>query len=482
MKNILTIVFITILPIQVFYAQKAKDILENGILVKSGKIIVLKYDTDAKDLRYDIARSFQNKNHPLNFTLLRDSTIFLGSKDGMNLYLKPLNPLNYSYSTKTEVIADPVNEEAASAVGIVVDVFKTTLKLFSSTKSNGVTALPDASYDTCETFHTIETNLKKIKELLENDEKISINEVFTELKTIQFSDSATVNKQLRNSASQKLKIENSYSSKEALISSTKKMIEEYTCEKSSAFITKYLFTFIFKDLFHVYEEQKKRLLSLQLAYSMVEKASRQAQVGGGEPGLYWCFKLSEVTLTKGKVAVYTITIKESGLKLSERGEIVAFEEKNSLKRAIRIKRFNRFVPEVSAGLAYTFFKYNTYGTSTDATGQQIVIASSQKIIRGFNVTTMVNCNWFISHSNVNPLWQVGIGITEVPTLVLGLGLRGIFGTSRMTFSGGIAMPWVKELDKLKIGDKVTGTSEIESDLKYQFLWPPKLYIGLQFNF
>ena len=44
------------------------------------------------------------------------------------------------------------------------------------------------------------------------------------------------------------------------------------------------------------------------------------------------------------------------------------------------------------------------------------------------------------------------------------------------------MTWIKELEKLKVGDEVTGTAAIDQDLKSAFSWPPKAYIGLQYNF
>lgn len=468
---------------QVAFAQNAKDVLENGIHIPSGNILIFKYDSAAKLIKFDAVKSLQDITKPIDFTTLEDSSIFLVDKGGINAYIKPLNPLNYAYSTENKIITDPINESAASALGIIIDVLKTTTKIIPATTSHGVTTVASISYDTCETFLNIETNLKEIQTLLQDDKKESINKIFNQLKAIQFIDSSTTNKQLRTAESGKLNIESGFSKTEDLLKATKKLIDNYNCVKPSSFTTKYIFTSIAKDLSVIYEEQKKRLTSLKSAYDIVEKARDLALIGGAEIGLSWCFKLDEIPSKVNKISIYTLTIKESGLKLSDKAEIVGIESKDILKKTFRVRKFQRFVPEISVGTAYTFFKYNTYGTTKDANGQEIIASPTKKSIRNLNITTMLNFNYFISNSPINPLWQIGVGInSEIPTLLTGFGLRGVLGTNRITISGGVAMSWIKELDKLKIGDKVSGTSDIDKDLKYQFSWPPKPYVGLQYNF
>ncbi len=483
MKQIILLITVITFLSQVTMAQQAKDILENGIHIISGKVIIIKYDFTSKVLKFDAAKSLQDIANPLDFTTLEDSTIFLVSKNGVNAYLRPLNPLNYSYATENKIITDPVNKEGATALGVIIDVLKTTTRVIPAKTSNGVTTMAPIVYDTCETFFNIETNLKQIQTLIKDNKKESINKVFIQLKAIQFIDSSTTNKQLRLSEVDKLSIESSFTKIENLIESTKKMIDVYNCDKPSGFITKYIFSSIAKDLSTSYEEQKKRLTSLKSAYDVVEKARDLALVGGGEIGLGWCFKLDEIPSKDGKISLYSLTIKESGLKLSDKAEIVTSESKDIIKRTFRVRRFQRFVPEVSVGSAYTFFKYNTYGTTKDMNGQEILASPTENYIKNLNITTMLNFNYFISNSPINPLWQIGVGVNSgVPALLTGFGLRGVLGTSRITISGGVAMTWINELDKLKVGDKISGTSDIEKDLKYQFSWPPKPYIGLQYNF
>ena len=102
---------------------------------------------------------------------------------------------------------------------------------------------------------------------------------------------------------------------------------------------------------------------------------------------------------------------------------------------------------------------------------------------------MVNFNYYMPNSPIHFLYQIGAGINSgIPTIITGFGIRSnINGIKRISISGGIALTWIKELDKLKVGDEVTGTSDIDKDLKFQFSWftkqyTPKSYIGLQYNF
>lgn len=193
--------------------------------------------------------------------------------------------------------------------------------------------------------------------------------------------------------------------------------------------------------------------------------------------------------------MYTLIIKGSGYKLSDKDEIISSETNEIIKRTVMARKFKRFITEVSTGTAFTFFEYPIYGTTSDSSGiktdNQYIASPEKSSVRNLNITTMVNFNYFIPNSNIHPLFQIGIGVNSgMPTLLSGVGLRltGIGSVSkskeshRVAITGGIAMTWIKELDKLKVGDQVSGTADIENDLKYQFSWPPRLYIGLQYSF
>lgn len=203
---------------------------------------------------------------------------------------------------------------------------------------------------------------------------------------------------------------------------------------------------------------------------------------GGDDVPKWYISQKAIAAKEGKISIYTVTIKESGYMLSDSKEIVSIESKEVNKKSLRVRKFQRIVPEVSIGTAFTFFKYNTYGTTSDSSGVLYVASPTENLIRNINITTMINYNYYIHNSPIHPLWQIGLGVNSgIPTLMSGFGLRTKTGQRRITITGGLAMTWVKELDKLKVGDKISGTDDIDKDLTFQFAKPTG-YIGIQYNF
>jgi ribosomal protein S15P/S13E len=471
---------------QVVIAQKASDILENGIQVKSDQKIFLQYD--GKVLKFALAKSFQDVTNPPDFLTLIDSTIFLASKSGVNIYLKPLNPLNYSFKGENKIVIDPVNEAASKAMKSITDLLgKVITDMKDAPPAEKV--VPNKNpilvvRDTCNDFEILKARAELIQSHLLINKKDSINEIFMKLKSIDFGDENATEKQILNLKKNISGIENHFKNLDEELLKFKGEIENYKCDIPEKFITKYIFNSILKEVSIVIGEQKKRLSNLQSAFNIVEKAQQSASLGGGENGLRWCQKVDEVPATEGKISKYSITINESGYNISKEGEIIVSESKDLLKRTINVRKFQRFVPEVSVGIAYTFFKYNTYGTTSDSTGQQFVAAPTENKVENINISTMINWNLFSPNSAIHPLIQTGIGINSgIPSFLLGGGLRfSNNAKNRLRIAGGLAMTWIKELDKLKVGDKVLGTSDIDNDLKYSASPKFSPYIGLQYNF
>jgi len=481
-KNILTSLAILICY-QFASAQKASDVLENGIHLKTGQKLFLQFDN--KVLKFDAAKSLQDPANPPDFTTLEDSTIFLVTKNGLNVYLRPFNPLNYSYNTENKVVIDPINEAAATALGSIIDVLGTVIPTKAAPPaaagSKSKVIIPPIK---CEKFKTLQTKVELIQTKLTDSKKAKTVEIFKKLKILDFADEASTKAELVIIKASVTEIENHFKEVAALIEEAKTEVKNYDCDFPESFTAKYIFNAILKDLATTMEEQKKRLDNLQTTYNLVEKAQQTASIGGGENGLRWCYKLDEVPSKEGKISICTITIKESGYKLSDKEEIVSIESKDALKRTFRVRKFQRFVPEVSIGTAFTFLKYNSYGTTSDSTGQQFVGSPTENMVRNLNITTMLNFNYYIPNSPIHPLYQLGVGINSgIPTILTGFGLRSnINGIKRLTISGGIAMTWIKELDKLKVGDKISGTDDIDKDYKYSSAPKFTPYVALQYNF
>ncbi|MGK4568490.1 hypothetical protein [Flavobacterium sp. 3HN19-14] len=139
-------------------------------------------------------------------------------------------------------------------------------------------------------------------------------------------------------------------------------------------------------------------------------------------------------------------------------EIIAEDGASKLEKVVRFRKFRRFIPEVSAGVAYTNLDFPKYDAVTDdATGDLKVSKIGNDNVKRLNLTVMINYNYFIENSDIHPFVQLGAGInTDFPTLLLGAGLRfNAFNGGRFALSCGFAGSWIKSLKSLKVGDIVT---------------------------
>jgi len=458
-------------------AQKASDVLENGIHVKAGQKIFLQYTNGI--LMYDATRSLTDEVHPPDFISLDDSLIFLLNKSAVNVYLTPpLNPVNFSFNTESKEILDPINVAATNSMGSIIEV------LHSKIQTPGPHAANSTKCDTL--FEFLDSCVVRIQRKLNDNQQTDINKAFTAFKSLSFNDEkktidsiVIIKKWMDN-------IEKHFTDLESDIKNANDALKKYDCGTTDmAFTIKYIFTNIFKEAIELETEQKKRFENLLTVSNLVEKTQQDASQG--VTGLKWCIKLLSIPSIEGKIYLFTVTVKESGYHLSDKKEIVNIETKDALKKTLRIRKFQRFVPEVSVGTVYTFFKYNTYGTTSDSAGLKttnVFIASpTENLVRNINITTMINFNYYIPNSPIHPFYQLGVGINSgVPSIITGFGLRSnINGFKRLAFSGGIAVTWLPELDKLKVGDKISGTADIDNDIKYKFTNPTP-YIGIQYNF
>jgi hypothetical protein len=472
----LLIIFISLTSALIAFAQKSSDVLENGIPLKSGNKVYFQI-THENLFKYDVS----DHSADMDFIILPDSTIFLPRKTGINIKVWPYNPLKISLKTSTKIIADPINEAAIKALSDIISVVPGLTSLpqsksanFADSKDKLINITSFCSFDKLsDTLNSIKTNLSI-------SQKIPIATIFTRLTELDFETERPTDSLFKIKLDIK-KVEKHFSTIEKQIQTFRTQIKEFNCpDTASPFVGKYIFNQILDKVTLVYTEEIKRLSNLQKAERLVESQAKNYNSAGEPRGI----QLDEVESKEGTISQYTVTLREGPLVLDDNQEIVSRESKEILSRTIRIRKFQRFVPEVSIGTAFTFFDYDTYGTTSDSSGQQYVGTPTENKLRNINIAAMLNLNYFTQHSLLHPFYQLGAGINSgVPTLLTGLGIRSsINGLKRLAISGGIAMSWIKVLDKLKVGDRISGTDDIEKDLKTEFSWPPKPYIGIQFNF
>lgn len=144
---------------------------------------------------------------------------------------------------------------------------------------------------------------------------------------------------------------------------------------------------------------------------------------------------------------------------------------------IYLRASHFLVPEFATGLFYTNLTYPKYGVDStnhieNASDEHypVVIASHLNlVINGFD-------------GPVVPMIQIGVGTAkERPSLLAGGGLR-FLKPKNLAISYGRLWTWKKQLNTLKVGDKVGGTAALEKDLKFFLDNHTSYYIGLQYNF
>lgn len=451
------------------FSQKVSDVLENGIKVSSGKKLFLRFEDNI--LKYDLQRSLSDGSIRPDFLQMEDSSIFLIEKSGINIYIQPLNPLVYEFETNIEIKTDAINDQVLKLMDGWESQINNLLVAKSQVEKKSISNI-DIS---------IPEKINAIKDSLKNDKILKIIQIFDTLKKIDFVSQKITEMKINSCDKEIKKIKEYYNKIQKDIEDLKTEIQKST---TFTFTEKYIFNQIAKELSEVLAELIKKSTALEQAFKLVESEKEKAI--NDPDGLQWCIKLSEVGIKEGKVAEFTIELKDANYSISsDKGVISKLNSKSLTSKKIRFRKFNRFVPEVSGGILFTFIDYNTYGIQNDpTTGNQIIALSGQDRLKNLKFSAMVNYTCFIANSNIHPFYQIGFAInSEIPTIATGFGIRSnINGLRRFTISAGISSTWVKDLDKLKIGDKVNGTADLEKDLKYQFVWPPRPYIGFQRNF
>jgi predicted nucleic acid-binding Zn-ribbon protein len=462
-------------------AQTVDDVLTNGVRIKNDRHLLL--DFDGTDIEY-----FVKKEATFN-----DSTLFLVTGGEIKIYMKLLNPLNYSCNSNTVYYTDPIDKAADEALNNIITGLQNVLKEnennISNTEASFRKAGKKVSYEVS-VCDQLNQKISSIKELVEDNKKQEIINLFKQLKNISFnmndvSDKLlNINKEIKDIQSHFDEIDKELVGLSEQSDGLKNA--GITCFTDNEIVNLFIYTQIVKDIKTVKENNYKRLASLKKAYNLLDSVDKLTTLNFEyKKGRY--IELDKVELQKGKNSCFTVSINKSGYELSENEEIVATESVKITQRNALFRRYYFLVPEVLPGTAYTFMEHKKYGTEEDASGQQHVTEAGVEQIRNLNATAMINWVFCIPSIQVHPFLQMGLGAnTNFPTLLLGGGFRFNINSSAiksLNISGGItALSWYKTLDKLKVGDIVSGTADIEKDYKYEFSFPPKPYIGIQLGF
>jgi hypothetical protein len=148
-----------------------------------------------------------------------------------------------------------------------------------------------------------------------------------------------------------------------------------------------------------------------------------------------------------------------------------------------VRKYAILTAEVGVGAVFGSITVPQYGTSTNSSGQTVVARVSSSSV-SVNPTILTN---FVCRCNtglLTPMLQIGAAASKtLPAILVGGGVR-LFGLGKgdVALGGGAMFAWYKDLQKLHVGDVVTGTQAIQSDLGFSSA--PKIggYVAIQYKF
>jgi len=486
-------------------AQKMNEVLEadQDHIIKGREKLLLKVNGDK--LVYDLWYDDKTK-----FIPLKDSSLFLSKQSAVVVYIKPVNPLNYSFESSIQFTPNPIYEEGRIALesigsalaGFVTQNNKDVQNVDEKAKvakakigSKKGTATDKAIVEEQTTIAECNKIINKLVEiveaaerLLKKDQKTEVADIFGKLKLMSFEREQETKDEIDKITILLEPLATDLGDIKTKIEDLENEVSKYQCESPHPFIVKVIFSDIANKMKLALKERTNRYNNLNKCLELVKKAYYKASAS--DEGLRWIVAFENknndntIEIKKGTTSNYQIIINEAGYQLSEEKEIIVREKKAKINTLIRVIKFQRFITEVTPGIAYTFLEFPKYSVSTDGSGKQTVVDAGAENFKRMAFSAMANFNYFIPDAdNWNPFLQIGIGSnTDYPAFFTGGGFRFNLGSGAvkaLSISGGLVSTWIKQLNKLKPGQEVSGSAELEKDLTHEFRWPPKPYIGIQ---
>ena len=344
MKKVLFLLIAIVFSKGIAYSQKASDILEGGIVVKGEKNLNIQFINAGTDniIKYDVKETSKK-----GFISLDDSLYFLAMRSAVNVFMKPINPLNFSISGEVTFSPDKIDQNAGSALTAIITLLD-KINSKGAVESQAIKKdVPTSNID------DIRTIIKRINDSLSHDNKALVAKSFNALKLIDFADDKVtltrIDEQNKIIISMKSYLDNIANG----ITNLKNVVSAY--EKDNAvdaisFVYAYIFGHTITDIQSIYNVQLKRYNNLLQAYTLVKNAADAA-------GTDWIVFLKEVRVSKGEVSNFALTVNKDGYELSSDSEIIKSTKKSIVARTLFFRRFQLFVPEVAAGTAYTYLTF-----------------------------------------------------------------------------------------------------------------------------
>lgn len=189
------------------------------------------------------------------------------------------------------------------------------------------------------------------------------------------------------------------------------------------------------------------------------------------------FPVKSVSFEEGKVLKTTLTITGKEYESNTR----SFKSSKELaKTNLKFERYDPFGISLSTGIFYGSTTLKGFGVSNE--NNEFTVTEDNIEEGNFVTAAFLNFTFNAGSRYLLPFFQLGIDPTKKrPFLMAGGGFR--IPSSKFALSGGPLWTWNHKLNKLSVGQKISSTSELEKDIKYEFDPSPKgWYLGFQYNF
>ncbi len=189
------------------------------------------------------------------------------------------------------------------------------------------------------------------------------------------------------------------------------------------------------------------------------------------------FFVSRVAAPDGKISDVSLAVKRRDRAATPQDPFASVERKTSTA-TFRVRPEQSVALEFALGVvALGNIEYAKFGTAT--VGGQTVVGPAGADRQYSTPVALLNLVGMFRRAPISPMLQFGVGSGKnYPMLLAGVGVRFTRFAEEFSLTGGFAFPFVRRLQELKVGDPVSGTADLEKDLKIG-LGRRGFYLGIQ---
>ncbi len=428
-------------------------------------------------------------------------TSFLSS-DGMQLRFKSFNPLKYSLAVKVEELDDENFKALERIVDALLNLGRSLGGVndagaaITETKIARTRAAPAVDeeiiseclqvaklLDTLKTLHTILTkDLVKQREIKRWTDSatgyVGIHEVRGDV-NVEIEKTKAAIKKAGDTLKSIIDVDSSRHARKAAAARSPPAIAECDDAIAEAIQLSMAISFKYEDSIRGMNSLLDSLIRLEAVLKRYDfddenqAKEKWARDENDEPMDYIFMRYDPKEGKRSKVDL--ILIRRS---VALQDDKIEFKDKDAVSASLSVRKYSAMVAEIGAGLLWSNLKIPRYGTEEVGGQTQLVLAREERL--GAQATVVGNFVFRTGGGSfVHPGFQVGVGTgEETPALLYGLVLR-FTAPKHVSVSFGGVTTWTRQLDKLRVGDTIGGTAELEADLQSKS--ESDSYVAIQYN-